>query len=137
MKLPTIEQFEAGEIDGRSFGHEAHLYLAWCYLQQEELLQAISRYRAALQRLTRRLGAEAKYHETITWIYLVAIAERLEARPDADWAGFRRANPDLFEPVPRWLGGYYSPGRLASAQARRRFVLPDRAPGSRADTTAR
>lgn len=128
MNLPTIEQFEAGDIDPEGFGHEAHVYVAWAYLQQTDLLNAIARYRAALRRLTRRLGAEAKYHETITWFFLVAIAERLESPPGAEWTTFRQANSDLFEPGGGWLRRYYSPDRLASDRARRTFVLPDRVP---------
>lgn len=126
MTLPTIEQFEAGQVDIAGFDHQAHVYVAWAYLQKFELLEAIDRYRAALRRLTRQVGAEAKYHETITWFYLVSIAERLNAGTDADWPAFRRANPDLLGPPRNWLGRYYSSDCLASEQARRRFVLPDR-----------
>jgi hypothetical protein len=128
VNFPTVEQFETGDIDPETFGHEAHIYVAWSYLQQADLLEAIGRYRAALQRLTRRLDVEAKYHETVTWFYLVAIAERLAADPGQAWPAFRQANPELFERGSGWLRRYYSADRLGSAQARRTFVLPDRAP---------
>ena len=107
MTLPTIEQFEAGQVDVAGFNHEAHVYVAWAYLQEFELLEAIGRYRAALRRLTRQVGAEAKYHETITWFYLVSIAERLDSGGDADWPGFKRANPDLLGSPGEWLGRFY------------------------------
>ena len=130
MKFPTIEQFEAGDIEAETFDHEAHIFVAWSYLRETDLLDAIARYRAALQQVTRKLGAEGKYHETITWVYLVAIVERLEAAPGLDWPAFRQANADLFERDAGWLRRYYSEDRLWSAQARRTFVLPDRAPDS-------
>ena len=128
MSLPTLEQFEAAAIDPGNFDHEAHVYVGWRYLQRADLLDAIGRYRAGLRRLVRRVGAEDKYHETITWFYMVSIAERLDSAPAGDWDAFKRANPELFERRPGWLERHYSPGRLASPQARRRFVLPDRAP---------
>ena len=136
MRFPTIEQFEAGDVDVESFDHEAHVYVAWSYLQETDLLNAIARYRSALQRLVRKLGAEGKYHETITWCYLMAIAERLESAPGSDWPAFRQANPDLFERGVGWLRGYYSEERLWSARARRTFVLPDRAPAPRSPRAA-
>jgi len=130
VRYPTIEQFEAGDIDAEAFGHEAHVYVAWSYLQEMDLLNAIARYRAALQQLTRRLGAEGKYHETITWFYLLSIAERLEAVPGLDWPAFQQANADLFERDAGWLRRFYSEERLWSAKARRTFLLPDRSPAS-------
>ncbi len=35
---PTIEQFEALDIVPGDFNHEAHIYVAWSYLQQFDLL---------------------------------------------------------------------------------------------------
>ena len=128
MSFPTIEEFESGEFDVAAFGHEAHVYVAWSYLRETDLLDAIARYRSALRQLTRRLGAEGKYHETITWFYLVAIAERQASDPVADWPTFKRANPDLLAVGGQWLCSYYSPKRLASMQARSSFLLPDRVP---------
>jgi hypothetical protein len=129
MTFPTIEQFEAGDFDPAAFDHEAHIHVAWSYLQETDLLDAIARYRAALQSLTRRVGAESKYHETITWFYMVTIAERLESGA-SDWPAFRQANPELFERGAGWLRRFYSDERLWSAQARQTFVLPDRVPTS-------
>ena len=40
----TIEAFEAGQIDADSFDHEAHVYLAWLYLERLPVLDAVQRY---------------------------------------------------------------------------------------------
>jgi hypothetical protein len=127
VNLPTIEQFESGAVDVEAFDHEAHIYLAWSYLARCDLLESIRRYREALRRLTRKVGAEAKYHETITWFYLVSIAERRASAPGAEWTEFRRDNAELFAPAGAWLRRHYSEVRLQSALARTSFVLPDRA----------
>ena len=125
--LPTlsVEAFERGEIDPDAFDHEAHVYLAWLYLERFPLPEALGRFDTALRRLTVKLGVPGKYHATITWFFLLLIAERRNAGPGADWRGFRRRNADLVENG-GLLEDYYHRGTLASNRARQSFVLPDR-----------
>lgn len=124
--LPDIAAFESGDIDGARFDHAAHIHIAWCYLQRYGLAEAIARFTAALKRLTRRLGAEAKYHETVSWFFIVLLADRMADAPAADWDTFRHGNPDLFLYPRALLRRHYSDECLSSARARDRFVLPDR-----------
>jgi hypothetical protein len=121
----TVEAFESGEIDPGAFDHEAHVYVAWLYLEQFPLPEALEKFNAALRRLTVRLGVPGKYHATVTWFFLLLIAERRSADPGADWFRFRRLNADLFEDG-GLLEHYYHRQTLASDRARRSFVLPDR-----------
>jgi hypothetical protein len=117
-----VAAFEDATIDAAEFDHEAHLLVAWQYLQDHTLLESITRYSGALKRLTRKHGVPNKYHETITWFYLIKIAERKAA---TDWAAFKTANPDLFERNPSIIQQYYSESLLSSECARQAFVLPD------------
>jgi hypothetical protein len=121
----TVEAFERGEIDPEAFDHEAHVYLAWLYLERFPLPEALGKFDVALRRLTVKLGVPGKYHATITWFFLLLIAERRNADPGADWNRFRRRNADLVEDG-GLLGRYYSRRTLASDRARQSFVLPDR-----------
>lgn len=121
----TLEAFEAGTLDPESFDHEAHTYVGWLYLERFPLLEAIRRYSQILRSLTRKLGVPDKYHETITWFYLVLIAERRETMRGHGWFAFRSENDDLFYGA-RMLARYYSKERLLSDHARQAFVLPDR-----------
>ena len=123
-----VRDFEAATIAAEDFDHEAHVRVAWEYLQHLDLPKTLLRYSAALQRLTARLGVEHKYHATVTGFLLLEIAERRSRRPDADWTAFVRLNPDLFEDVWRLLVSRYDETRLHSDLARRQFLLPDRAP---------
>ena len=66
----SIEQFEASEIDPEQFGHAAHVYLAWLYINQYGADTALTRFDAALRRLTDRLGVPQKYNATITGFLL-------------------------------------------------------------------
>jgi len=122
---PTIEDFESLAVDPERFDHRSHVFVAWSYLRDYDLLSSIERYRSTLKRLTRKLGVPGKYHETITWFFMIVVAERIDSEPSADWDAFVMRNPDLFASTPGIVQKYYSRDRLASDAARRQFLLPD------------
>ena len=119
----TIEQFEAAAIDPDLFDHEAHVFVGWQYVMAWPLGEAVSRFDAALRRLVAKLGAESKYHATLTWFYLLLIHER--AIDGESWDAFKARNPDLLDSK-TLLARYYTDEYLFSDDARQRFVLPDR-----------
>lgn len=121
-----LDDFEAARIEPGEFHHEDHVRIAWLYLRDHGLLESIRRYSQGLRRLTKKFGVAAKYHETITWFFLMQVAERIEAGDAADWDAFRARNPDLFGGWSELLGRYYTQARIESAAARRSFLLPDR-----------
>ena len=122
----SIAAMEAGDIDAATFDHEAHVYLGWLYVNEFPLTEAIDRFTRALRRLTERLGVPDKYHDTISWFYLMLIAERRAAASDDTWFCFRRDNDDLFRRNENVIDRYYTRELLFSDRARRSFVLPDR-----------
>jgi hypothetical protein len=122
---PSIEEFEAHSFEVEGFNHEAHIYVAWQYLQTHELLESIDRFRSTLISLTRKLGIPGKYHETITWFYMIAVAEGAQGAARSDWALFKRENPAMFRGSPTLICDYYSEDRLMSDKARSTFLLPN------------
>ncbi|MDH3440836.1 MAG: hypothetical protein OEM63_08800 [Gammaproteobacteria bacterium] len=122
---PSLAEFEAHAFDVESFDHEAHLYVAWLYLQQYDLLESLDRFRSTLIRLTRKLGIPGKYHETITWFYMIAVAEGAIGPARDNWELFKGRNPAIFRRSPGLIRDYYSEGRLMSDEARTTFLLPD------------
>jgi hypothetical protein len=120
----SLDAFEQGEIDPEAFDHEAHVYMAWRYLERFPMPVALEKFDDALRRLTVKLGVPGKYHATITWFFLLLIGERRSAEPGADWQTFRQRNADLVEDR-SLLRRYYSRQTLASDRARQAFVLPD------------
>lgn len=122
----TIERFESGQIDAEHFDHEAHVYVAWLYVTEFDVVDAIARFNSALRRLTAKFGAPEKYHATITWLYLLLIAENV--RENENWRTFKTRNPNLIQDSKATLQRYYSAARLSSEAARDHFVLPDRIP---------
>jgi hypothetical protein len=132
-----VDAFEACAIPSSDFHHADHVRLAWIYLRECPLLEAIERFTTSLQRFATHHGVPGLYHETITWAYLLIIHERMQ-RDDSpkDWESFRTANRDLFNWKPSVLDRYYAPGTLKSDLARRTFVLPDAGTGGRHSPTA-
>jgi hypothetical protein len=122
----TIESLESATIDADAFDHEAHIYVGWLYLERYPLTEAIEQFTNALRRLTRKLGVPGKYHETISWFYLLLIEERRSVSMPNDWFAFRRANNDLFCHDDNIVERYYSKELISSDRARQSFVLPDR-----------
>ena len=121
---PSIRAFEAMDFDAEKFDHSAHLYVAWSYLRRHDLSTASRRYRDTLKKLTRKLGVPDKYHETITWFYLIVIAERLADQECNDWHEFVASNSDLFARNPSLICQFYADEVINSDRARQSFVLP-------------
>lgn len=119
MNDPLVRAFEAATIDPSAFGHREHLYVAWCYLRTLPLEEALARYVRHLRALTIALGVPQKFHATMTWAYVLLLHDAMERSPDAPF-------DDLLPLLehPRAIHAHYDASELASAEARRRFVLP-------------
>lgn len=120
------EQFERGTLPAEHFHHREHVRVAFLYLKEYPVFQALQAFSAALRRFATIHGKPKLYHETITWAYILLIRERLARTEGAqDWQEFARNNPDLL----RWKNGvlqqYYREETLGSDLARTTFVLPD------------
>jgi len=123
-----IHQFESGATPPDTFHHADHVRLAFEYLCRFTALEALQRFSGSLQRFAAAQGKAQRYHETITWAYLLLIRERIARAGQAEtWDEFSGRNPDLLV----WKGGVlaalYRPETLESDFARQTFVLPDRA----------
>ena len=107
------------------FHHAQHAHVAWLFVCKYGMPAALGEFTTAIKRFADAKGATGLYHETITWAFLLLIAER-QARCDATlWDDFARANADLLVWRPSILERYYSPEILKSDLARRVFVFPD------------
>ena len=119
-----ISEFEQGRAPGE-FHHAHHVRVAFAYVREFPMPEALARFSAALKRFAALKGKPNLYHETITWAYLLLIGERMaRAGKTQSWEEFSPENGDLLV----WKGGiierYYRREILASDLARRTFVLP-------------
>jgi hypothetical protein len=107
------------------FHHRDHVRVAWLYLAEAPLLEALNRFATNLRRYAAARGADRLYHETITWAFLFLIHERTQRAPRTTFDDFAVANADLFDWSPSLLDRYYRAETLASELARNAFVMPD------------
>jgi hypothetical protein len=121
-----ISEFERGRVPG-DFHHADHMRVAFAYVSEFPMLEAIATFSAALKRFAISKGKPNLYHETITWAYLLLIGERLSrAGKTRSWEKFAEKNQDLLAWKSGILERYYSKQTLESDIARERFILPDR-----------
>ena len=121
-----ILSFESDAIPEESFHHADHVRLAFAYLCEYPVLQALEKFASALKRFAAARGKTQLYNETITCAYFFLIRERMADCEGEDWEVFAHKNPDLLT----WKGGilscYYRDATLKSDLARKVFVLPDK-----------
>jgi hypothetical protein len=121
-----LQGFEDATLPDTAFHHAQHVRVAWIYVDRYGMPAAIQRFTSALKRFAAAKQKPGLYHETITWAYLLLIAERVARRPAAGWEGFVAANQDLLQWKPSILDALYTPETLWSSLARNTFVMPDR-----------
>ena len=122
----VIECLENNVMPGDSFHHADHVRLAFAYLCQYPVLQALESFASALKRFAAASGKTQLYNETITCAYFFLIRERMARSAGADWEEFARRNSDLFTWRDGILSRYYRETTLKSDLARNVFVFPDK-----------
>ena len=121
-----IKQFENGTLPNERFHHREHVRVAFLYLNQYPVLDALLAFSNGLRKFAQANGKPQLYHETITWAYVFLINERMaRAGEKHGWDDFARDNQDLLAWKDGILSRYYLPETLASDLARGVFVFPD------------
>ena len=124
--MPELfDRFVDTTLPADQFHHEQHVQVAWLFVRQYGMPAALSEFSAAIKRVADAKGATGLYHETITWAFLLMIADRQARKPAVTWDEFEAAHPDLLTWKPSILNRYYSKELLASDLARRTFLMPD------------
>ena len=117
--------FEAGKLDPKIFSHEMHVRVGWIFVCRFPPAEAMTRFADKLKAWATALKIPGKYHETITWFFMLLINER-QTRQKADtFEAFIAENRDLIA-KPSILERYYKRETLASDYARSHYVLPDK-----------
>ena len=120
-----MQAFEAATLN--EFAHRDHVRMAWLYLRKYGTEAGLVKIREGIQAFARSVGADHKYHETITvfWarVVLLGIADRPEIE---DFAAFIQVHSHVLDKG--LLQRHYSNAVLASETARRAWVEPDLIP---------
>ena len=121
-----LQAFLDTTLPADQFHHEQHVQVAWLFVRNHGMPAALGEFTAAIKRFADAKGATGLYHETITWAFLLLIAERQAKCRACHWEDFAAANGDLLVWKPSILERYYTSETLKSDLARRVFLLPDR-----------
>lgn len=120
-----FDSFVDTTLPADRFHHHQHVQVAWLFVRKHGMPAALEEFSTAIKRFANAKGATGLYHETITWAFLLLIAERQARNPAETWPAFAAANPDLLVWKPSILERYYSKELLSSDLARRTFLMPD------------
>lgn len=120
-----LDRFVDATLPAAEFHHEQHVQVAWHFVRRHGMPAALAEFPAAIKRFADAKGATGLYHETITWAFLLLVAERQARTNAATWEEFAAAHTDLLVWKPSVLSRYYSEELLASELARRTFLMPD------------
>lgn len=123
--------FESGAIAPADFDHRAHVRLAYVHLAEHrggggrDAVAALEAVREALHGFLRHHRIDpAKYHETMTRAWVLAVRHFLERTPESASADdFIDRNPVLLDS--EIMLSHYSADLLFSDDARARWVEPD------------
>lgn len=116
------------ELSPSGFGHLQHLRLGWLHLRSAPLDTAIERTCSDIARFATHYGADDKFHRTMTEALLRLMAHGGAVDATQEWPCFLQRNPSLLNEARSVLERHYSPTLLASPEARRHFLPPDRLP---------
>ena len=120
-----VTQFEDRTLDPEHFNHIGHLRLCWLYLQQYDLETAVEKTCQGIQSYAQSLGANDKFHRTITEFLVRLIDSRINSHPTDSFDAFLLNNKDLVKDAQSVLGQFYSTSLLSSADARLNYIQPD------------
>lgn len=117
--------FESCTYPPAEFNHRAHVRLAYVYLAEHTVDQALERMRTVILGFIAHHGADPiKYHETLTRAWILAVRHFMERSGDtAGGDDFIDRNPPLLDS--RIMLTHYSKDLLFSTDARGAFVEPD------------
>ena len=124
------ERFHARTLAESDWTHQAHLRVAWMFLERHAIDEAHVLMRVGIIRLNLAHGlietAQRGYHETLTRVWLAIVAdERTRAQVATSQAFVTEAASSLTRESPL---RFYSKARLLSLEARAMFVPPDLSP---------
>ena len=119
-------EFENGTLPPARLSHRVHLALGWHYLQRDGFPAGAAAFCDHLRRYVQAIGATGKYHETITWGYLVLLHEELALRsePGESFDAMIERRPDLLDHRGGALRRCYTAEELDAPEARTTFLLP-------------
>jgi N-formylglutamate deformylase len=115
-----LDAFHACRLSNSDFRHADHLRLAWLHLHKTTLEAALANVRTGIRNFANFHGTPHLYHETLTtaWVRLLA------THHEKSFEEFLSRNEQRL--TKELLHQFWTPELLASDQAKKSWVAPDR-----------
>ena len=120
-----IEQFKNGSLNPEIFNHEAHVRLAWLYIDKFGVERAEKDIQIQLQNFVEVVGAKDKYHKTLTIVAIKIVNHFMQKSKSDNFTDFINEFPRLKFNFRELINTHYSFNIFGSNKARREFIKPD------------
>lgn len=132
-----VERFKKQQVEAGEFNHLAHLKVAWSYIHEYSPVEARERFHSDIIKLTQVLGAEEKYHRTLTdffidYLYQIKCFLSSKLVADKSWDLVEKQCPLLINDAKKLVNFYYSEDRINSPEAKSHYLEADKMPLDRA-----
>ncbi len=123
-----IKDMEQGGFPPNLFTHEAHIRLAWLYLNQFDEEMAIEKTCQTIQNFDQLHGDGTKFHLTLT-VASVKVVHHFKKKSNAtSFIGFINENPRLNNAFKSSILKQYGTNPLNLENAKAKFIAPDQLP---------
>lgn len=119
------DQFRDLTLDPILFTHSAHLRLAWIHITKYGADLSLETIRHQLSNFVQHVGAEDKYHDTVTIAAIKAVNHFVRKSNSKTFKAFLREFPALENNLIGLIGSHYSYDVLTSQEAKRSYQEPD------------
>ncbi len=120
-----VAQFEDCSLSPTHFDHRGHIRIAWLYLQCNGPSVVLDKLVTGIRRYAGSLGADDKFHYTITAALLQILVVRQAECQAENWRSFIKLNSDLVTDAQQLLLKHYRKELLFSDAAKAAWVEPD------------
>jgi hypothetical protein len=131
FKLSDVEfenQFENCELAPAVFNHEAHLRIAWIYINRYGVEKAVISLCSQLRNYVSRVGAFTKYNETLTIAAVRMVYHFMLKSKSHNFRDFISENLRLTHNFKELLLQHYKTDIFTSETAKREYLLPELLP---------
>ena len=118
-------RFEHCELPPHWFTHEAHLRLAWIYIDRYGIELACDRLCAEITKFDQTFGDGSKFNKTVTIAAARAVHHFMQKARASDFRSFIMEFPQLKTRFKDLLGQHYSFDIFKSEKARLGYLEPD------------
>ncbi len=120
-----IEAFESASLDPKLFNHEAHLRLAWIYIQNHGEQKAIEKTCTGIKDFDIIYGKGDKFHTTITVAAVKVVHHFMKKSESKSFADFIEEFPRLKVAFKELLDQHYGFNIFSSDEAKTNYIVPD------------